>query len=135
MHEQSLQHLKKCEHNKAFISYGISSNKEDFSDWEVIARFYAALHIVEAVSYKIYGAPTSTYGESPSDHTNRYDFMLCHTDTFNRDALKQYSKLQSLANKARYYTTLITSAEAKESQENLEDFEYIMRDYLPKQND
>lgn len=42
-------HIEQMNHNKNFISFGISNSKESFLDWEIVAYFYTAVHLIEAV--------------------------------------------------------------------------------------
>lgn len=121
---QTNDHLIKYKHNKDFFSFGISSTKGDFSDWTVIAMFYAAVHIVEAVRQY-------NNNENSTDHNDRDRYLRDNYYEFGRDALRDYSRLKSLAHKARYSTIDLSSDEVLEAQNEFFDFEGIMLKYCP----
>ena len=109
-------HITKYEHNKRFSNELINKN-DNYSDWQTVAIFYAALHLVEAIFSK-------KYNEHTYKHSVRSAYMCEHYDVFSRNAMKCYNKLQNLSSKARY-TDIIKDDEdyycAKEYLENFDE--------------
>lgn len=117
------QHIEKYKHNSDFVKFGISSNRGPYTDWEVTARFYASIHLIEAVLGKELLLHSA-------NHAERDRYMGDHQDLFPKECAYKYATLKALARKARYETVEISDAEALKAQTCLEDLEAHYEDYI-----
>ena len=117
-------HIAKYEHNKDFIAHGIV-DRSKFVDWELIASFYAVIHLIEAVLVK-------EFGETPANHNDRKIAMLNHPNIFQDDVIFKYSKLSNYAHTARYHPWVgFPSNVALDTQNCLEDIDFCLKSYIP----
>ena len=95
------QHAQKAEHDEAFSRHVRDTlNAADFCDWEAIAVYYAALHLVDA--------KLANHGVHPPDHAARRKAVAQHLNLI----LREYLALEQLARQARYEAgTQITEAD------------------------
>lgn len=96
----SASYNRKYEHNEAFIEY-VKSNSE-FSDWEIIGTFYAALHFMNMylnVRYK-------TNIDEINNHKKRNEYIKCNC---NDGIALAYKTLYDLSREARYQYTDVSS--------------------------
>ena len=108
------QHIGKYRHNDNFVRFGISSARGPYNDWEVTARFYASIHLIEAVLCKELSLHSPNHAAWDSN-------MSDHPDLFPRECAKNYASLKALARKARYETGDISAAEALKAQSCLDE--------------
>ena len=116
-------HVAKYQHNMNFLRFGISNVKFQFYDWEVVAHFYAALHIIETVL-------AERWDEHSDDHNSRRELMLDHPEVFTRECFRMYSSLKAAANRARYDTVETTSEDVRDAQKDMEYIAEIFHAYL-----
>lgn len=117
-------HICKYQHNKNFVSFGINNKKETFDDWEIVADFYACIHLIEAILYK-------EFSEDADSHKDRWEKMTSHPIIFNSKLIKFYGSLKLLAWTARYKGMIETESEdALKAQEYLESIESELSQYI-----
>ena len=117
-------HYNQYQHNKRFISFGISNTKEKFYDWEITANFYAAIHLIEAILYSEYGI------NEIKTHDERKEMMDDHPETFSGISSKYFS-LKTLARTARYNGIVeVSEKDSAQAQTCLEDIELEMNKYI-----
>jgi hypothetical protein len=115
-------HYEKYNHNKDFVSFGISNSKNLFSDWKVTATFYACIHLIEAILYKQYQEDSNNHDDRFTKMSGRKEFLNC---------LKNYGCLKTLAWTSRYSGIIaIDEQDAKKAWEYLEDIELCLRPYI-----
>lgn len=85
-------HKIKAEHNLAFAE-AVEALGDDFKDWEIIAIFYAAMHLVQGY----FSAKSSLY---PQTHQDRDDAIA--SDAKLRLIYMQYRELKRLSLYCRY---------------------------------
>lgn len=88
----SNSHLQRAQHNRTF-SETVQATINDYDDWQVIAIFYAAIHVLQAY----FSAKTSEY---PQTHQNRDDLLL--RDRNLTPIYKEYRELKQLSVSCRY---------------------------------
>jgi hypothetical protein len=94
------EHLAKAEHNEE-LSYLLADANADgkgFEDWEVIALFYAAVHLVDA--------RLAADNEHPTSHVEHRQGMPRGRNALVRQLLPllwgDYRQLENLSHRARY---------------------------------
>lgn len=119
-------HMDKYNHNKVFLSHCIHAYKsETFEDWEIVAYFYACIHLIEAILWK-------KYQEDPNDHADRDTMMTAHQETFDyNNIIKKYNTLKGLATTARYRGLFeVDGTDALKAQTYFEDIEAELNEFL-----
>lgn len=118
------QHLEKYKHNRDFVRYGLNPSKVNCDDWEIVADFYACIHLIEAILHK-------ECGEEVINHSDRTRFMEANPIIFRKSIRIWYKDLSSLAHTARYkYLCLLEPNDALRAQELLEKIEFELKDYI-----
>lgn len=118
-------HINQFNHNKRFLSFGISNTKESFHDWEITVNFYAVIHLIEAILYK------ECKATSICTHEDRNNYISANPNVFNNNVRKDYFALQTLARTARYSGYLdVTEKDSLEAQTRRESIEGEMAKYL-----
>lgn len=118
-------HINQFNHNKRFLSFGISNTKESFHDWEITVNFYAVIHLIEAILYK------ECKVTSVCTHEERKNYISANPSVFNSNVRKDYFALQTLARTARYSGYLdVTEKDSLEAQTRRESIEGEMAKYL-----
>ena len=117
------QHIEKFRHNQDFCKFGISTTKGNFNDWDVTARFYASVHLIEAIIDKRLSLHSK-------NHEMRDKIMADNPNIFPRECASDYATLKALARKARYETVQISSQEAFKAQTCLDDLEDRYKAYI-----
>ncbi len=96
----SASYNRKYEHNEAFVEY-VKSNSE-FSDWEIIGTFYAALHFMNMYLNVRYNKNI----DEISSHKKRNEYI---NDNCNISIALAYKTLYDLSREARYQYTDVSS--------------------------
>ncbi len=110
-------HIRKYEHNKMFVSRGIA-DRNTFTDWEVTAQFYAAVHLIEAVIHNALNCECI-------DHDARGEILRNNPEIFSPKVRTCYKNLKTAANTARYSPEIKVSANAAlKAQADIEDIEH-----------
>lgn len=118
-------HIEQMNHNKNFISFGISNSKESFLDWEIVAYFYTAVHLIEAVLCKECGIV------SVNSHQERKEYICDFTNVFSHQVQRDYIKLIALAHKARYTGfAVVSEQDGRNAQMWLENMEFALSTYV-----
>lgn len=118
------QHLEKYRHNKDFVRYGLNPSKVNCDDWEIVADYYACIHLIEAVLHK-------ECGQDVINHDKRIQVMYDYPHIFKGCIMSWYKDLSSLALTARYkYLSFLEPTDAKHAQELLERIEFELKDYI-----
>lgn len=105
-------HLAKAQHNEDFSNWinRLNADTGDFEDWEVVALFYASLHLVDAL--------LARHGEHPTCHAERRPDHPPGRNKLVRQRFplvwSHYRLLQDLSLTARYEATRpITPTDAR----------------------
>ena len=96
----SASYNKKYEHNEAFVEY--VKNNSEFSDWEIIGTFYAALHFMNLYLNLRY----HTNIDDISSHKKRNEYI---SDNCSKCIALAYKTLYDLSREARYQYTDVSS--------------------------
>lgn len=109
-------HIGKYKHNKQFVSRGIT-DRSVFTDWEVVAQFYTAVHLIEAVIH-------SALKRECIDHDARWKIIGDNPEIFNEKVRMCYKNLKTAANTARYSPEIRVSPNAAlKAQTDIENIE------------
>lgn len=118
-------HINQFNHNKNFLKFGISNNKESFHDWEITVNFYAAIHLIEAILLKQCSV------KNINNHDERKYYIETNPNIFKQNVKRDYFALCSLARTARYSGVLqVTERDSEEAQTRLENIESEMSKYM-----
>lgn len=118
-------HISQYNHNKNFLSFGISNTRGPFYDWEITVNFYAVIHLIEAILYK------ECQITDISTHEERQSYINENPDVFTNSVRKAYFKLKSLARTARYSGYLqVTEKQSEIAQTQRENIESEMKKYM-----
>lgn len=115
-------HITKYTHNRKF-SNALINTSDNYSDWQTIAIFYSALHIVEAILCRC-------FNEHTDNHKERHSFMLDHPNVFNHKSMKYYRLLNNLSHKARYTDVIMDNSDYYNAKEYFEKFEEEVKQYI-----
>ncbi len=117
------EHLKKYQYNKDVVRLGENIHQIDCAHWEVVAEYYACIHLIEAVLHK-------EFSEEIVHHEERAEKMLKHKAVFLR-CIPCYRSLSILAHTARYKDCdLIDGGDVIKAREYLKKIERELKRYI-----
>jgi hypothetical protein len=101
-------HQRKAEHNMVF-SEDVTGLAGDYKDWQIIAIFYAAMHLVQGY----FAAKSSLY---PQTHQDR-DHAIAD-DVRLRVIYFQYRELKTASLHSRYLCLPVNSRDVEDARKN-----------------
>lgn len=117
------EHLKKYQYNKDALRSGQNTHRIDCAHWEVVAEYYACVHLIEAVLHR-------EFDEEIVRHEERAEKMLTYKAVFRR-CIPCYRSLSTLAHTARYKDCdLIDDGDVKKAREYLKKIERELKRYI-----
>ncbi len=117
-------HINQFNHNKKFLSFGISNQKESFHDWEITVTFYAAIHLIEAI---LSSECSINQVHSHEDRDTKINDNYAVFGSIRKD----YFFLKTLAWTARYSGYVnVSPDDSKQAQERLENIQFELRQYI-----
>jgi hypothetical protein len=86
------KHIQKAQHNLHFCQ-AVAALGDDYRDWQVVALFYAALHVIQAY----FADKTVDY---PGNHSERDQKIA--TNAHLKTIYNEYRELKTLSSDCRY---------------------------------
>ncbi|SDO07424.1 hypothetical protein [Acetanaerobacterium elongatum] len=117
------EHLQKYRRNKEFLRLGLNQNRIGCPHWEIVAQYYACIHLIEAVLHRQFNEEILRYAE-------RTERMYEHPKVFG-GCIPYYKSLAVLAHTARYKSMGLTDeADKKQARLYLKRIEQALKAYI-----
>lgn len=109
---RGIQHKFSYERNKKIINEKLLlKNGDEYSEWQVVLLFYAAIHAIELYLH-------FNHGKCPGSHVERRKIMV--NTPLCRNIIPEYDLLYTNSRRARYYHEVFTN-------EDIEDNELLLK--------